>query len=74
MVVEVGYLAASAGTWRRSAPSTRPPGNPRSMPSVPHARPSPNFGRIQLVDNGGNGNYNSLGAKLTKRYSNGLTT
>jgi hypothetical protein len=35
--------------------------------------PFPNFGRIQLVDNGGSGNYNSLGAKLTKRYSNGVT-
>ncbi len=35
--------------------------------------PFPNFGRIQLVDNGGNGNYNSLAGKLTKRYSNGVT-
>jgi hypothetical protein len=35
--------------------------------------PFPNFGRIQLVDNGGNGSYNSLGVKLTKRYSNGIT-
>ena len=26
-----------------------------------------------LVENGGRGNYNSLGTKLTKRYSNGLT-
>ena len=34
--------------------------------------PFPQFGRIQLVDNGGNGNYNSLGTKLTKRYSSGL--
>lgn len=36
--------------------------------------PFPNFGRIQLVDNGGSGNYHSLGAKLTKRYSGGLTS
>ena len=35
--------------------------------------PFPNFGRIQLVDNGGNGNYNSLGAKVTKRFSQGVT-
>jgi hypothetical protein len=27
-----------------------------------------------LVDNGGRGNYNSLGLKLTKRYSGGLST
>ncbi len=41
--------------------------------SVPLRSPFPTFGRIQLVDNGNTGNYNSLGAKLTKRYSNGLT-
>jgi hypothetical protein len=35
--------------------------------------PFPEFGRIQLVDNDGYGNYHSLGAKLTKRYANGLT-
>ena len=41
--------------------------------SLSQKRPFPEFGRIQLVDNGGTGNYNSLGAKLTKRYSAGLT-
>ena len=41
--------------------------------SVPLRSPFPTFGRIQLVDNHGKGSYNSLGAKLTKRYSNGLT-
>ncbi|MGH9721746.1 MAG: carboxypeptidase regulatory-like domain-containing protein [Bryobacteraceae bacterium] len=41
--------------------------------TIPQRSPFPNFGRIQLVDNGGNGSYNSLGTKLTKRYSNGLT-
>lgn len=35
--------------------------------------PFPTFGRIQLVDNGGTGNYNSLGVKLTKRFSGGLS-
>jgi len=41
--------------------------------SISQRRPFPEFGRIQLVDNGGTGNYNSLGTKLTKRYSGGLT-
>jgi hypothetical protein len=41
--------------------------------TIPNRSPFPTFGRIQLVDNGGNGSYYSLGAKLTKRYSNGLT-
>ena len=40
--------------------------------TVPQRSPFPNFGRIQLVDNGNTGNYNGLTAKLTKRYSNGL--
>src|SRR5205823_6140579 len=35
--------------------------------------PYPNFGLLVLVENGGRGNYNSLGSKLTKRYSNGMT-
>ncbi|MEP7362119.1 MAG: carboxypeptidase-like regulatory domain-containing protein [Acidobacteriota bacterium] len=42
--------------------------------SLSQKRPFPEFGRIQLVDNGGTGNYNSLGTKFTKRYSKGLTT
>src|SRR5262249_18317184 len=41
--------------------------------SVISRSPYPNFGRIQLVDNGARGNYNSLGMKLTKKYSNGLS-
>src|SRR5436305_3268881 len=32
-----------------------------------------NFGLLVLVEDGGRGNYNGLGTKLTKRYSNGLT-
>ena len=35
--------------------------------------PYPNFGRIQLVDNSGNGAYNSGFVKVTKRFSNGFT-
>jgi outer membrane receptor protein involved in Fe transport len=41
--------------------------------TIPQRSPFPNFGRIQLVDNSGNGSYHSLGLKLTKRYSGGLT-
>lgn len=56
-------------------PRTGPhcPSDPLAGLSLADRSPFPNFGRIQLVDNGGTGNYNSLGAKLTKRYSNGLT-
>jgi hypothetical protein len=41
--------------------------------TVPQRSPFPNFGRIQLVDNGNTGSYDGLDVKLTKRYSNGLT-
>ena len=46
---------------------------PGTVGSVNSRAPYPNFGRIQLVDNGGNGNYNSLSGKVTKRYSQGVT-
>jgi hypothetical protein len=41
--------------------------------SIASRSPFPEFGRIQLVDNGGYGNYNGLSAKLTRRYNAGLT-
>ncbi|MBX5495544.1 MAG: TonB-dependent receptor [Bryobacteraceae bacterium] len=74
MLLEVGYL----GNFSRHLESLRavneaipaPLSDPRT---VAERSPYPNFGRIQLVDNGGNANYNSLGVKLTKRYSHGAT-
>ncbi len=72
---EVGYM----GNLSRHLESLRAvneaiPVNPTVDNRPIFARsPFPNFGRIQLVDNGGNGSYNSLGVKLTKRYSNGIT-
>lgn len=75
MAFELGYL----GSQSRHLESLRAvnealPVDPRvDARSVALRSPFPTFGRIQLVDNGGNGNYNSLGAKLTKRYSGGLT-
>ena len=41
--------------------------------TVPQRAPFPNFGRIQLVDNTHNSNYHSMGTKLTRRFSSGLT-
>jgi hypothetical protein len=71
MVFEAGYLGSESHhleflrAVNESVPGT--------VGSVVSRAPYPNFGRIQLVDNSGNGNYNSLGLKLTKRYSAGLT-
>lgn len=46
---------------------------PSPTGSIASRSPFPEFGRIQLVDNGGTGNYNGLSVKLTKRFSSGLT-
>ncbi len=74
-MLEVGYL----GSESRRLESLRAvneaiPVDPRvDGRSIPDRSPFPNFGRIQLVDNGGKGNYNSLAVKLTKRMSQGVT-
>lgn len=74
-LLELGYMGnlsrhlESLRAVNEAIPMPRGP----ATPSIPLRSPFPNFGRIQLVDNGGNGHYNSFGAKLTKRYSNGMT-
>jgi hypothetical protein len=86
-VVEVGYLGSvsrhleSLRAVNEALPAcpsrTARPGcenDPLAGLTIPQRSPFPNFGRIQLVDNHGVGSYNSLSAKLTKRYSRGLTT
>ena len=72
--IEAGYL----GSVSRRLEALRSANEAREAPrtsglSVAQRSPFPNFGIIQLVDNGGKGNYNSLSAKLTKRFSRGLT-
>lgn len=69
-VLEFGYL----GSISRHLESLRAvneaiPGTTALLSRIPY----PEFGRIQIVDNGANGNYNGLAAKVTKRYSGGLT-
>ncbi|MBL8213348.1 MAG: TonB-dependent receptor [Bryobacterales bacterium] len=75
MVLEVGYLGSVSHRLESlRAVNEALPADPRiDRRSVPDRSPFPTFGRIQLVDNGGNGNYHSLATKFTKRYSNGLT-
>ncbi|MCW5982369.1 MAG: TonB-dependent receptor [Bryobacteraceae bacterium] len=74
-VLEIGYLGSVSHRLEslRAVNETIPLSQMPSEPNIPMRSPFPNFGRIQLVDNGGSGNYNSLGTKLTKRYSNGMT-
>ncbi len=71
LVVEFGYLGSiSHHLEMLRAVNESLPG---TVGSVVSRAPYPNFGRIQLVDNGANGNYNSGSIKLTKRYSAGVT-
>jgi hypothetical protein len=46
---------------------------PGTVGSAQTRAPYPTFGRIQLVDNSANGDYNSLALKVTKRFSQGFT-
>jgi hypothetical protein len=71
LVLETGYLGSVSRhlEFLRAANESLP----GTVGSVVSRAPYPTFGRIQLVDNSGRGNYNSLSFKLTKRYSSGLT-
>ncbi len=73
-LLEAGYLGSLSRRLEglRSVNEALPAPRTSGI-SVANRSPFPNFGIIQLVDNGGKGNYNSLAVKLTKRYSNGLT-
>lgn len=71
LVVEFGYM----GSISRKLEFLRAVNEslPGTVGSVNSRAPYPTFGRIQLVDNGANGAYNSFAVKATKRYSNGFT-
>ncbi len=70
MSFEAGYLGSVSRhleSYRGTSAAVPGPG------TIASRSPYPNWGLLVLVENGGRGNYNSLGTKLTKRYSNGLT-
>lgn len=75
MVFEAGYMGNSSRRLEslRAVNEARPANPAVDRRTIAQRSPFPNFGRIQLVDNGGFGTYHSLGVKLTRRYSNGLT-
>jgi len=67
---EAGYLGSISRhleSYRGVSAAVPGPG------TVASRSPYPNWGLLVLVEDGGRGSYNSLGTKLTKRYSNGLT-
>jgi hypothetical protein len=71
MLLELGYL----GSISRKLESLRAVNEaiPGTTGSVQQRSPYPNFGRIQLVDNGANAAYNAASIKITKRFSQGYS-
>ena len=69
-LLEVGYMGNESHHLEQLiAVNEEIPGTSPHLDRTPFVE----FSRIQLVDNGGSGNYHGLSAKLTKRYSAGLT-
>jgi len=70
MALEVGYTGNQGHKLERLRPANDPTPGPGSAGA---RRPFPEFGTIQIVDPLVNSNYNALAAKLTRRFSSGLT-
>jgi hypothetical protein len=70
-LIEAGYLGA--GSHHLQGFSDPNQGIPGTVGSATSRLPYSNFGVIQLVHDGGNGNYHSLSIKATKRFSTGLS-
>ncbi|HLJ16158.1 MAG TPA: TonB-dependent receptor [Bryobacteraceae bacterium] len=75
LVLEVGYQGNEGHKLDRFRLYNQPivKSGPTDTSSVAQRTPWPQFGRIQEVDGGDNSNYNALSAKLTQRFSSGLT-
>ncbi len=71
-ILELGYEGSQLRHLEQLIAVNEALPGPQSVP-IAQRSPFPEFGRIQLVDNGGYGKYNAFSAKLTKRYSAGLT-
>ena len=69
-VVEVGYLGSEGHFLERFRAINEALPGPGSVKS---RQPYPEFGRIQEVDGEANSGYNSLTAKVTRRFSSGMT-
>ncbi|MBL8235808.1 MAG: TonB-dependent receptor [Bryobacterales bacterium] len=75
MVLEVGYQGNGARKLPRFRLYNQPvlKTGPTDTRTVAQRTPWPAFGRLQEVDGVDNSNYNAFSAKLTQRFTNGLT-
>ncbi len=69
--LEVGYLGGSSRHLYGFQDANQ--GIPGTVGSVTSRRPYKGFSNIQWVQDGGNGNYNSLSIKATRRFSEGIS-
>ncbi len=70
-VFEIGYLGSQGHKLERLTSKNLPQPSPTG--SVNSRQPVPEFGNIQVLTGQVDSNYHSLGSKLTRRLSGGLT-
>jgi hypothetical protein len=68
---EAGYLGGQSHHLQGFRDANQ--GIPGTVGSATSRRPFKGFSNIQLVHDGGNGNYNSLSFKATRRFSQGMS-
>ena len=75
LVLEVGYLGNEGHKLERFRLYNQPivKSGPTDTRTVAQRTPWPAYGRIQEVDGSDNSNYHGVSAKLTQRFSKGLT-
>jgi hypothetical protein len=75
LALEVGYLGNQGHKLYRFRLYNQPvlKSGPTDTRTVAQRTPWPDYGRLQVMDDVVNSNYNSLSAKLTQRFSKGLT-
>ncbi len=75
LVLELGYLGNQAHKLERFRLYNQPivKSGPTDTRTVSQRTPWPSYGRLQEVDGSDNSNYNAVSAKVTQRFSKGLT-
>jgi hypothetical protein len=75
LVLEVGYLGNEGHKLERFRLYNQPivKSGPTDTRTVAQRTPWPSYGRIQEVDGSDDSNYHGVSAKLTQRFSKGLT-
>jgi hypothetical protein len=70
-LIEAGYLGGESHHLQGFQDANQAP--PSTVGTAVSRYPWADFGIIQLVQNGANGNYNSLSIKATRRFSQGIS-